>query len=542
MTEVDVFVTDDAENTREDETLAKLDALIDAIKLTPPCDARRALLLELASLVTADARAADFAERHGGRDVLLKSLHGAMRVGDEELMDAVGAAVASRSRCDSSSDSVELLAVGGSQVGAASQRPPGVEVVRLRHARVDVHVHESSWTDAGLAWRIWGASRILAHALDAAAHAETTETAIRAAGEEASSSKKANETAGSKGDENNASLASTQKDTNTPVVIRVRGSRVLELGAGCGLGGLAAAALGAKEVTITEGAPGSLAAIRKSAKDNNLKSDENKNENNTGVAARVAFLDWRDDEAALDSMADRTYVLDIDAEVTSVTSTSPSKRNQTTEQNPTEPKPYQNWVHKRDVAAPDFMANLPRLSKTETFDLVIGSDLLYDETHAAPLAASIALRLERSNAARAHVVLAVRNGKLITKLALDAYDRGLRVKIACLQPFCETVSQDFATQQGGHITRQETDPEAAEHWRFQGGAIFATGGEAGSVAELDEKRFRFLDGDGEKVPVDSDLKKQLEGLIVGLQGRVAMVSFRWPDETCAGGRSYSELL
>ena len=98
MTEVDVFVTDDAENTREDETLAKLDALIDAIKLTPPCDARRALLLELASLVTADARAADFAERHGGRDVLLKSLHGAMRVGDEELMDAVGAAVATATR------------------------------------------------------------------------------------------------------------------------------------------------------------------------------------------------------------------------------------------------------------------------------------------------------------------------------------------------------------------------------------------------------------------------------------------------------------
>ena len=72
--------------------MEKLEELIDRVKVTPPGEARRAYLLELAAAVTADVRAADFADGHGGRDLLLKSMDGAMRVGDEELMDAVGAA------------------------------------------------------------------------------------------------------------------------------------------------------------------------------------------------------------------------------------------------------------------------------------------------------------------------------------------------------------------------------------------------------------------------------------------------------------------
>ena len=166
MTEREAFAStgEDADDADTAE-MEKLEELIDRVKVTPPGEARRALLLELAAAVTADARAADFADAHGGRDLLLKSMDGAMRVGDEELMDAVGAAVAARSRCADATDATELLAVGGSQVGAASQRPPGVEVVRLHKAEADVHVHESAWSDAGLAWRIWGASRIMAHAL-----------------------------------------------------------------------------------------------------------------------------------------------------------------------------------------------------------------------------------------------------------------------------------------------------------------------------------------------------------------------------------------
>ena len=55
-----------------------------------------------------------------------------------------------------------------------------------------------------------------------------------------------------------------EKNTREPF-LRVRGARVLELGAGCGLDGLAAATVSATEVVLTEGAPGALAALVRSA-------------------------------------------------------------------------------------------------------------------------------------------------------------------------------------------------------------------------------------------------------------------------------------
>ena len=290
MTEREAFAStgEDADDADTAE-MEKLEELIDRVKVTPPGEARRALLLELAAAVTADARAADFADAHGGRDLLLKSMDGAMRVGDEELMDAVGAAVAARSRCADATDATELLAVGGSQVGAASQRPPGVEVVRLHKAEADVHVHESAWSDAGLAWRIWGASRIMAHALDAAAHAERSNaTRGRDSREVTKTSPGFPETLdrGKSEPKRRELRVQTRAD---PPFMRVRGARVLELGAGCGLGGLAAAAVGAKEVVITEGAPGALAALARSAEAASETVCATLNKNDDGVAPRRVF-------------------------------------------------------------------------------------------------------------------------------------------------------------------------------------------------------------------------------------------------------------
>lgn len=316
MTERDALAStvEDAEDADTAE-MDKLEELIDRVKVTPPGEARRALVLELAAAVTADARAADFADVHGGRDILLKSMDGAMRVGDEELMDAVGAAVAARSRCAEAADAFELMAVGGSQVGAASMRPPGVEVVRLHKAGADVHVHESSWSDAGLAWRIWGASRIMAHALDAAAHAERS-SAMRGSGA-TSPSRFPGKTALAgkvdvpRGDERGVFLAEKNLTAEEPF-LRVRGARVLELGAGCGLGGLAAAAVGAAEVVLTEGAPGALAALARSAEAasrgdaEERRADQGNDEPKKGACdVSVAFLDWRDDQAALERDAER---------------------------------------------------------------------------------------------------------------------------------------------------------------------------------------------------------------------------------------------
>jgi len=564
MTEREVFAStgEDADDADTAE-MEKLEELIDRVKVTPPGEARRALLLELAAAVTADARAADFADAHGGRDLLLKSMDGAMRVGDEELMDAVGAAVAARSRCADATDATELLAVGGSQVGAASQRPPGVEVVRLHKAEADVHVHESAWSDAGLAWRIWGASRIMAHALDAAAHAERS-NATRGRDADTKPSPGFPETRfASRAFRDALDRGKTDPD---PPFMRVRGARVLELGAGCGLGGLAAAAVGAAEVVLTEGAPGALAALARSAEAAGETVCAKNEKRKTaaigvgGVAPRVAFLDWRDDQAALEAETRNVSTECIDADVgrkqtddgalprvesgTSVLEigAAPSGKEGKVETE-TETCPpsserngrvSRNWVHKLRGGA-QTLASLPRLGEDETFDVIIGSDLLYDEAHCAPLAACLARRLEKAEAARAHVVLAVRRGALIAELCARAHTSwGLRFEVRALDVF-EEERLVLAQQQGGHIAREETP--GAEAWRVAGGEAFALGKtpvlastpEKDGVARDDEETVCLsVVNDASSVAAKEGGVCGLQAEIAKLEGRVAMVSFRWP--------------
>ena len=576
MTEREVFAStgEDADDADTAE-MEKLEELIDRVKVTPPGEARRALLLELAAAVTADARAADFADAHGGRDLLLKSMDGAMRVGDEELMDAVGAAVAARSRCADATDATELLAVGGSQVGAASQRPPGVEVVRLHKAEADVHVHESAWSDAGLAWRIWGASRIMAHALDAAAHAERS-NATRGRDADTKPSPGFPETRfASRAFRDALDRGKTDPD---PPFMRVRGARVLELGAGCGLGGLAAAAVGAAEVVLTEGAPGALAALARSAEAAGETVCAKNEKRKTaaigvgGVAPRVAFLDWRDDQAALEAETRNASTECIDADVgrkqtDDVGDADPRDRNRNgalprvesgtsvleigaapsgkegkveTETETCPPsserngRVSRNWVHKLRGGA-QTLASLPRLGEDETFDVIIGSDLLYDEAHCAPLAACLARRLEKAEAARAHVVLAVRRGALIAELCARAHTSwGLRFEVRALDVF-EEERLVLAQQQGGHIAREETP--GAEAWRVAGGEALALGKtpvlastpEKDGVARDDEEAVCLsVVNDASSVAAKEGGVCGLQAEIAKLEGRVAMVSFRWP--------------
>ena len=606
MTERDALAStvEDAEDADTAE-MERLEELIDRVKVTPPGEARRALVLELAAAVTADARAADFADVHGGRDILLKSMDGAMRVGDEELMDAVGAAVAARSRCAEAADAFELMAVGGSQVGAASMRPPGVEVVRLHKTGADVHVHESSWSDAGLAWRIWGASRIMAHALDAAAHAERS-SAIR--GSEETPTRFPGKTSREVGnvEKRGDEQGKEEKNAEEPF-LRVRGARVLELGAGCGLGGLAAAAVGAAEVVLTEGAPGALAALARSAEaasapgDAEARRADEGSDEKSACDVSVAFLDWRDDQAALERDAERRRTeekrakifredaipSDSEQSLPRVGSGTSVLEIQTTELRSDEcdKKTWEakkrrgddaridaaridaidtsvasssgarNWVHKLKGGTCALTA-LPHLDTNRTFDLIIGSDLLYDSTHCAPLAACLARRLEKTQKARAHVVLAVRRGALIARLCVCARNRwGLRFEVRALDVF-EEERELLARHQGGHIAREETP--GAEAWRVRGGETFASGeapllfcsssifddddGDGGAAFSAGEDvADAFVRDDGRRVESVESVEgveslESLEGLeglegleteMAKLEGRVAMVSFRW---------------
>ena len=150
--------------------MTRLEALVDAIKTTPPsCASRRDALLELATAMTADARgmlrgvsrrAGTSPQEPGRRD----SSRGRGAHGRRERRRG-GAQPMRRSRGGAHGGG---RVAGGRRVPATARRrarlpPPPGRTIR---------VHESSWEEAGLAWRIWGASRILAHALDAAAAAE----------------------------------------------------------------------------------------------------------------------------------------------------------------------------------------------------------------------------------------------------------------------------------------------------------------------------------------------------------------------------------
>jgi predicted nicotinamide N-methyase len=358
----------------------------------------------------------------------------------------------------------------------------------------------------------------MAHALDAAAHAEKAfeETSRR---------------------EVPSTSASPRKETRSLPFIRVRGLRVLELGAGCGLCGLAAAAVGAGEVVLTEGAPGALAALQRSAASNV-----------SGVAATVAFLDWRDDQETLDATARGKHPDVREARAVSVSesqrafprTTSDSEargpaREPEAETRATNPEGT-NWVHKI-AGGSDAARALPRLPTDETFDIVLGSDLLYDSTHAAPLAASIASRVRKTEIARAHVALAVRSGALVADLAANAARRGMLVEVRALDEF-EEEKGVLRTHQGGHITRQET--EGTERWRVSGGEAFSRGDGFSVVSMFGRFGNEHRAGDqsdgtegptpSSETAVDANAFEAFEAAIAKLEGRIAMVTFRWPRD------------
>ena len=165
------------------------------------------------------------------------------------VADATASAAEDDEYSDADADdderTVELREVACSQVGAdATKRNPEVQLFRMQFNKgVEVRVHESSWSDAGLAWRIWGSAKVAFKVVDRSAY------------------------------------------------FRDKNKTYLELGSGCGLIGAAIASLGGR-CTVTEGAPGALTALRKTAEGVN---DVAKTE-----AMKVAFLDWRDDLATLE--------------------------------------------------------------------------------------------------------------------------------------------------------------------------------------------------------------------------------------------------
>ena len=298
---------------------------------------------------------------------------------------------------DDDERTIELKAVACSQIGAeATQRNPEVQTFRMRkNKEVEVCVHESSWSDAGLAFRIWGAARVAFRVVDF------------------------------------ASEYFIEKEKTC-----------LELGSGCGLIGAAIASLDGGRCTVTEGAPGALAALRKTALGVNEASKKE--------SMKVAFLDWRDDLAALEEEKNGTVecILNIVNIASALSTKSPTPSF----------SPYStcNFVHANKATFENAHVNM-RLQDDARFDCLVGSDLMYDRQHCTALAASVARRLRPNG--EAIIFLAVRSEELLIAFGKKCARRGLSVGVyAPTKPH-----EDLEDFTGGHANRPL--PESCnEYW------------------------------------------------------------------------------
>ena len=301
---------------------------------------------------------------------------------------------------DDDERTIELKAVACSQIGAeATQRNPEVQTFRMRkNKEVEVCVHESSWSDAGLAFRIWGAARVAFRVVDF------------------------------------ASEYFIEKEKTC-----------LELGSGCGLIGAAIASLDGGRCTVTEGAPGALAALRKTALGVNEASKKE--------SMKVAFLDWRDDLAALEEEKNGTVecILNIVNIASALSTKSPTPSF----------SPYStcNFVHANKATFENAHVNM-RLQDDARFDCLVGSDLMYDRQHCTALAASVARRLRPNG--EAIIFLAVRSEELLIAFGKKCARRGLSVGVYAPTKPHEDL-EDFSETTGGHANRPL--PESCnEYW------------------------------------------------------------------------------
>ena len=219
----------------------------------------------------------------------------------------------------SSSSSVrKLLRQSLEAIETHRKRKKNVKTYAMKNGRVEVSILETKLSN-GVGGKLWKAALLLAEQLDDI-------------GEEG------------------------EPKDDDGVIIDVKDKTVLELGAGVGLVGFAAAKLGAKEVVLSDFEAPLLEALTESV-------EMNRSEKTT----KVRWLDWRADGAS------------------------------NTEK--TEP--------------PDaFLA----LEKEDTYDIILGSDCLYESHHATLLPKVINKRLSSSPNSRCRLLGAVRNREMLDQL------------------------------------------------------------------------------------------------------------------------------
>ena len=221
----------------------------------------------------------------------------------------------------SSSSSVrKLLRQSLEAIETHRKRKKNVKTYAMKNGRVEVSILETKLSN-GVGGKLWKAALLLAEQLD--------------------------DKEGEPKDDD---------DDDDGVIIDVKDKTVLELGAGVGLVGFAAAKLGAKEVVLSDFEAPLLEALTESVERNGSEK-----------TTKVRWLDWRADGAS---------------------------NTEKTEQ-------------------PDaFLA----LEKEDTYDIILGSDCLYESHHATLLPKVINKRLSSSPNARCRLLGAVRNREMLDQL------------------------------------------------------------------------------------------------------------------------------
>lgn len=135
--------------------------------------------------------------------------------------------------------------------------------------------------------------------------------------------------------------------------VMVRGRRVLEIGAGCGTCGFYASALGASEVTIADCGPATMANLER-----------------TLAAYRVVAPELAD------AVMLRRHLWEEDGEILVARSLSE------------EPRRVRHWSNVEGAGS------CPSIDPDATFDVVVGSDLLYFASQEDSLLAALRLRLK----------------------------------------------------------------------------------------------------------------------------------------------------